>query len=292
MRDFKGKTAFITGGASGIGLGFAQIFAEAGMNIALADIEEAALARALDGLKSSGARVVALECDVADRQSMTRAAQRAFDAFGKVHLLCNNAGVSRNGPVWEIADSDWEWTIGVNLMGMIHGLQIFVPHMKAHGEPSHIVSTSSMAGMRASIAGGPYTATKYAIVGLSELLAKELAGGNIGVSVFCPNNIRTNMPYSGRNRPERFGGAIDVASDSHAAEHVAQMGARNAGGMAPREAGLRVKWGIEHDRLFIFSHAEEKPVIEERFRRILAAMDDTIALGPQGALKLTTSRAT
>jgi NAD(P)-dependent dehydrogenase (short-subunit alcohol dehydrogenase family) len=286
MRDFTGKTAFITGGASGIGLGFAEVFAEAGMNIALADIEEAALAGAVDHLKARGAQVIGLECDVADRGSMERAAQRAFAAFGKVHLLCNNAGVSRNGPIWEIADTDWEWVISVNLMGMIHGLQAFIPHMKAHGEPSHVVSTSSMAGMRQSIAGGPYTATKYAIVGLSEALANDLKGSNIGVSVFCPNNIRTRMPTSGRNRPARFGGAIDMKADPHAAEHAAIMGPRASQGMDPVEAARRVKWGIENDRLFIFSHAEEKPIIEDRFRRILAAMNDSATLGPQGALRL------
>ncbi len=167
MRDFKGKTAFITGGASGIGLGFAQIFADAGMNIVIADIEAPAIGAAVGALNARGAQAIGVECDVGDRQSYARAAERAFSAFGKVHLLCNNAGVARTGHTWEIAESDWEWTIGVNLMGTIHGLQIFVPHMKAHGEPSHIVSTSSMAGMRSSVAGGPYTATKYAIVGLS-----------------------------------------------------------------------------------------------------------------------------
>jgi NAD(P)-dependent dehydrogenase (short-subunit alcohol dehydrogenase family) len=156
--------------------------------------------------------------------------------------------------------------------------------MKGHGEPSHIVSTSSMAGMRASVAGGPYTATKYAMVGLSELLAKDLAGSNIGVSVFCPNNIRSNMPNNGRNRPTRFGGPIDAKADPHAAAHVATMMDRNRAGMDPREAGLRVKHGIENDQLFIFSHADEKAVIEDRFRRILSAMDAAAALGPQGAL--------
>ncbi|HEX4111446.1 MAG TPA: SDR family NAD(P)-dependent oxidoreductase [Stellaceae bacterium] len=284
MRDFRGKTAFITGGASGIGLGLARTFADAGMKIALADIEGPTLGAAVDDLKAGGTSVIGIECDVADRQSYSRAAARAFSAFGKIHLLCNNAGVARTGPIWEIAESDWDWTIGVNLMGMIHGLQIFVPHMKGHGEPSHIVSTSSMAGMRASVAGGPYTATKYAMVGLSELLAKDLAGSNIGVSVFCPNNIRSNMPNNGRNRPTRFGGPIDAKADPHAAEHVATMMDRNRAGMDPREAGLRVKHGIETDQLFIFSHADEKAVIEDRFRRILSAMDAAAALGPQGAL--------
>jgi NAD(P)-dependent dehydrogenase (short-subunit alcohol dehydrogenase family) len=284
MRDFAGKTAFITGGASGIGLGLAQIFAEAGMKIALADIEGPVLGAAVDQLKAAGAAVIGIECDVADRQSYGRAAERAFAAFGKVHLLCNNAGVARTGAVWEIAASDWEWTIGVNLMGMINGLQIFVPHMKAHGEPSHIVSTSSMAGMRPSVAGGPYTATKYAMVGLSEVLATELAGSTIGVSVFCPFQVRTNMPNNGRNRPSRFGGPIDAKQDAHAADHIATMRERNRDGMDPREAGLRVKKGIENDQLFIFSHAEEKRQIEERFGRILAAFDAAAALGPSGSL--------
>jgi NAD(P)-dependent dehydrogenase (short-subunit alcohol dehydrogenase family) len=284
MRDFAGKTAFITGGASGIGLGFAQTFAAAGMNIVIADIEEAAMAGAIDTLKAQGGQVIGVECDVADQQSYRRAADRAFGAFGKVHLLCNNAGVARTGPIWEIADTDWEWTIGVNLMGMIHGLQVFVPHMTAHGEASHIVSTSSMAGLRTSVAGGPYTATKYAMIGLSERLADELSGTNIGVSVFCPNNIRSNMPNNGRNRPGRFGGPIDSRSDAHAAAHVATMMDRNRAGMDPREAGLRVKKGIEAEQLFIFSHADEKPVLERRFARILADMDAAAALGPQGAL--------
>jgi NAD(P)-dependent dehydrogenase (short-subunit alcohol dehydrogenase family) len=284
MRDFKGKTAFITGGASGIGLGLAQTFADAGMNIVIADVEAPALGAAVAALNARGAQAIGVECDVADRQSYARAADRAFSAFGKVHLLCNNAGVARTGNSWEIAESDWDWTIGVNLMGMIHGLQIFVPHMKGHGEASHIVTTSSMAGMRASVAGGPYTATKYALVGLSEQLAKELADTNIGVSVFCPNNIRSNMPNNGRNRPSRFGGPIDAKTDVHAAEHIAVMQDRNRAGMDPREAGLRVKKGIENDQLFIFSHATERTVLEERFARILGDMDAAAALGPQGAL--------
>jgi NAD(P)-dependent dehydrogenase (short-subunit alcohol dehydrogenase family) len=284
MRDFKGKTAFITGGASGIGLGLAQTFADAGMNIVIADIEARALATAVSALNARGAQALGVECDVADRQSYVRAADRAFSAFGKVHLLCNNAGVARTGPTWEIAESDWEWTIGVNLMGMIHGLQCFVAHMKAHGEPSHIVSTSSMAGMRASIAGGPYTATKYALVGLSEQLARELADTNIGISVFCPNNIRSNMPNNGRNRPARFGGPIDAKVDVRAADHIATMQERNRAGMDPREAGLRVKNGIENGQLFIFSHATERAVLEERFQRILGDMDAGAVLGPEGSL--------
>jgi len=284
MRDFKGKTAFITGGASGIGLGLAQTFAEAGMNIVLADIEAPALRAAVGTLNARGAQALGVECDVADPQSYAHAADRAFSAFGKVHLLCNNAGVARTGPTWEIADSDWQWTIGVNLMGAIHGLKSFVPHMKAHGEPSHIVSTSSMAGMRASIAGGPYTATKYALVGLCEHLARELADTNIGVSVFCPNNIRSNMPNNGRNRPARFGGPIDAKLDARAAEHIATMQERNRAGMDPREAGLRVKKGIENGQLFIFSHASERTVLEERFQRILQDMDAGAALGAPGSL--------
>ncbi|HEY5208410.1 MAG TPA: SDR family NAD(P)-dependent oxidoreductase [Stellaceae bacterium] len=288
MRDFKGKTAFITGGASGIGLGLARTFADAGMNVVLADIEGPALTAAVTSLTAQGASAIGVECDVADRQSYGRAADKAFAAFGSVHLLCNNAGVARTGNIWEITESDWEWTIGVNLLGMIHGLQIFVPHMKAHGVASHIVSTSSMAGMRPSVAGGPYTATKYAMVGLSEVLATELAGSNIGVSVFCPFQVRTNMPNNGRNRPARFGGPIDPKADADAADHIATMMERNRDGMDPREAGLRVMKGIENDQLFIFSHAGEKPQVAARFDRILAAFDAAAA----PSTSATASRAT
>ena len=277
MRDFAGKTAFITGGASGIGLGLARVFAEAGANIAIADIEGPVLNGAVDQLKAEGANVIGVECDVADRAAMDRAAERTVAAFGKVHLLFNNAGVARTGHIWQIAESDWEWTIGVNLMGMIHGLQIFVPHMKAHGEPSHIVSTSSMAGLRPSIAGGPYTATKYAMVGLSEVLANELAGSNIGVSVFCPFQIRTNMPRNGRNRPARFGGPIDAKTDPHAAQHIADMAARSQNALDPKEAARRVKQGIENDQLFILSDAKDRAPVEERFARIRAAFEAAAA---------------
>jgi NAD(P)-dependent dehydrogenase (short-subunit alcohol dehydrogenase family) len=187
MNEFKGKTAFVTGGASGIGLALCRAFGQRGMNVAIADVEVAACAEAVEMLRSEGVSAIGATCDVSDRESLANAAAKAFSEFGKVHILCNNAGVSRAGPIEQVAASDWDWVIGVNLRGLIHGLQIFLPHMKAHGEDGHIVNTASMNGVAGAALAGPYCATKFAAVGISEVLAAELAGGPIGVSVLCPS---------------------------------------------------------------------------------------------------------
>jgi len=176
MDQFKGRTAFVTGGASGIGLGLCRAFGRRGMNVAIADVEAAACAQAVETLRSDGVPVIAVSCDVSDRDSLGAAAAEAFSAFGNVHILCNNAGVSRAGPIEGIAASDWDWVIGVNLKGLVHGLQIFLPHMKAHGEEGHIINTASMNGVAGAPLAGPYCATKFAVVGISEVLAAELAG--------------------------------------------------------------------------------------------------------------------
>jgi NAD(P)-dependent dehydrogenase (short-subunit alcohol dehydrogenase family) len=275
MEQLAGKTAFVTGGASGIGLGLARAFLATGMNVMLADVEELALQSALHSLSDHGSRVAGALCDVAQRESLQRAAAAAFTAFGKVHILCNNAGVSRAGPVEGIALSDWDWVVGVNLMGVVHGIEIFLPHIKVHGEGGHIINTASMAGLVPGALSGPYAATKFGVVGLSEVLAEELAGSDIGVSVLCPGWVRTRMVDNGRNRPARFGGRFDLASDTANAQRNKRFLAAVAQGMDPDAVAALVLRAVRERRLYVFTHIERRAGVEARFRRIL---DDFAAL--------------
>lgn len=202
MRELAGKTAFVTGGASGIGFALGRAFAEAGMKVMLADIETGALDAAVKSLHNVGPDVRGIECDVTDSASVERAAGASFGAFGNVHVICNNAGVAAGGGIEDIALDSWRWVLDVNLMGVVHGIRAFLPHMRAHGEGGHIVNTASMAGMQSGLGFSPYTASKFAVVGMSEGLAPQLAPFGIGVSVLCPGFVRTRIGESGRNRPE------------------------------------------------------------------------------------------
>src|SRR5205823_2975359 len=206
MRDFAGKTAFVTGGASGIGLALARAFAEAGCRVMLADIEEAPLRDALGTLENVDPEVRGVVCDVADPDSVRGAAEEAISAFGNIHILCNNAGVAGGSGVDNISLDNWRWVLDVNLMGVMHGVQALLPHMRAHGEGGHIVNTASMAGLLSGGLGfSPYVASKFAIVGMSEGLATELKPLGIGVTVLCPGFVRTRIAEAGRNRPPRYG---------------------------------------------------------------------------------------
>ena len=205
MRELAGKTAFVTGGASGIGLALGRAFAQAGMKVMLADIEAEALAAAVKSLADVGPDVRGVACDVADPASVEQAAKASFEAFGKVHVVCNNAGVAAGGGIDNISLDNWRWVLDVNLMGVLHGIRSFLPHIRAHGEGGHIVNTASMAGMTGGLGFSPYTASKFAVVGMSEGLAAQLKPLGIGVSVLCPSYVRTGIGESGRNRPERYG---------------------------------------------------------------------------------------
>ncbi|HUH84836.1 MAG TPA: SDR family NAD(P)-dependent oxidoreductase [Stellaceae bacterium] len=275
MQDFAGRGAFVTGGASGIGLALGRAFAASGMKVMLADLDEDRLDRAVRRLHQTGAAVEGVLCDVSDRAAVMAAAEKTFAAFGKVHVVCNNAGVGGGGPIHEVRPTDWEWVIGVDLMGVIHGLQAFLPHLKAHGEPAHIVNTGSMAGMLSPPGMAPYNVSKHAVVTLSETLAAELAGTSIRVSVLCPGWVKTRIHESARHRPARFGppretplGVIDRA---------AQIAEQLRAGMSPDEVAARVMAAIRDGDLHIFTHAEMRPALEERFRRILAAYDKAAA---------------
>jgi NAD(P)-dependent dehydrogenase (short-subunit alcohol dehydrogenase family) len=273
MDQFKGKTAFVTGGASGIGLALCRAFGQRGMNVAIADVEAAACAQTVATLRSEGIRAVGTACDVADRESLARAAATAFAEFGNVHVLCNNAGVSRAGPIEGIAASDWDWVIGVNLKGLIHGLQIFRPHMKAHGEQGHIVNTASMNGVAGAALAGPYCATKFAAVGISEVLAAELEGSPISISVLCPSWVKTRMLDNGRNRPAAFGGPILLDTDGSNAERNKRYAQALASGLDPAYVAELVLDAMAARRLYIFTHADRRADVEHRFELMMEGFE-------------------
>ena len=273
MREFKGKTAFVTGGASGIGFAMAKAFAERGMNVMLADVEPGALDAALKDLHPYGNHVRGVACDVGDPDSVERAAQAAFAAFGKVHILCNNAGVAAGGGIDTISVENWRWVVDVNLMGVVYGVRSFLPHMRAHGEGGHIVNTASMAGMISDMGFSPYSATKFAVVAMSEGLRPQLQTFGIGVSVLCPSFVRTKIGESGRNRQQRYGQMPQLDPKGPAAVMVEEIRKLIAAGIDPADVAARVVAAIENEELYIFTHPNMREQVEGRFAAVQAAMD-------------------
>jgi NAD(P)-dependent dehydrogenase (short-subunit alcohol dehydrogenase family) len=207
VKELAGKTAFVTGAASGIGLGIATAFAQAGAKVMLCDIEEAALSAALKQLRLTNVDVEGVKADVSLKAELVAAAEATTARYGKVHILVNNAGVGGGGPYGTWTEASWNWTMGVNLMATIWGIEIFGPLIEQHGEGGHIVSTASIAGL-ISGQSNAYNVSKYGVVALSEGLRRELAPRGIGVSVLCPGFIRTQIMNSRRNLPKRFEGAV------------------------------------------------------------------------------------
>ncbi|MGE5146174.1 MAG: SDR family NAD(P)-dependent oxidoreductase [Candidatus Eiseniibacteriota bacterium] len=270
MKDFAGKTAFVTGAASGIGRGIARTFAKAGMNVALADIQADAVEAARAEVAGLGAKAIAVTVDVSERASVERAAKAVINAFGKVHVVCNNAGVSMSGtPVEQVKPEEWDWVIGVNLYGVIHGVQTFLPLIRAHGEGGHIVNTSSIAGfqVRPGFHSGAYAVTKYGVVALSEALLNELEGSGIGVSVLAPAAVDTKIYETAKVRPKRFGGPY-ARPESDFMRTILERE-----GLHPDRVGARVLKAIEDEEFFIFTHSAPRAWIEQRYRRIMAAFD-------------------
>lgn len=279
MRELSGKTAFVTGGASGIGLALGRAFAEAGMKVMLADVEADALNAAVKNLHNIGPEVRGIDCDVADAASVARAAQATFDAFGNVHVVCNNAGVAAGGGIEDISLDSWRWVLDVNLMGVVHGIRAFLPHMRAHGEGGHIVNTASMAGMQSGLGFSPYTASKFAVVGMSEGLAPQLAPFGIGVSVLCPGFVRTRIGESGRNRPEQYGATRAPEPGSPTAMLVAMVDEMIRNGIDPADVARRVLAAIQANELYVFTHPEMRNEVEDRFTAITAAFDKAAVPG-------------
>ncbi len=217
MERFEGGAAVVTGGASGMGLAFAQRFAEAGMNIVLADIEAEPLAMAEAAIAAKGVKVMPVRTDVAKADDIASLADQSFERFGNVNILCNNAGVAGSpGASWELSKKDWDWVIDVDLWSVINGVRSFVPRMIASGQPGHIVNTASIAGLVSGLVGSPYHVAKFGVVALSEQLYFELnrAGHDIGVSVLCPGLVNTNIYDSGRNRQAEYGESATPAPDA------------------------------------------------------------------------------
>jgi NAD(P)-dependent dehydrogenase (short-subunit alcohol dehydrogenase family) len=277
MRELSGKTAFVTGGASGIGLALGRAFAQAGMKVMLADIEAEALAGAVKSLHQFGTDVRGVTCDVADPVSVERAAKASCEAFGNVHVVCNNAGVAASGGIDNISLDNWRWVLDVNLMGVLHGIHSFLPHMRAHGEGGHFVNTASLAGMNSGLGFSPYVASKFAVVGISEGLATQLKPLGIGVTVLCPGFVRTRIGESGRNRPERYGVSRTPDPASPAGLLLAHIAERLQAGLDPADVAARVLDAIREEELYVFTHPEMRDEVVDRFAAIMAAMDKAAA---------------
>jgi NAD(P)-dependent dehydrogenase (short-subunit alcohol dehydrogenase family) len=269
MEDVKGKVAFITGGGSGIGLGMAGAFIRTGMRVVIADIRPDHLEQAARLLEAGGA-VHAIQLDVTDRDAMSRAADETERVFGKVHVLCNNAGIAATGPMKLATYSDWDWTVSVNLGGVINGVQTFLPRILAHGEGGHIVNTSSMSGILPHAGAGLYITTKFAVVGMSEALRSELTVENVGVSVLCPGPVQTNIAECGRTRPAHLADTGYGESDKNRQQHSVSPLYMDAA-----KVGDRVLEGIKRNDLYIFTHSEFREGIRSRCEAVMAAVPDT-----------------
>ena len=265
MKSVSGKVAFITGGASGIGFGMARVFLRNGMKVVIADVRTDHLERSAEELKGNpDAHFLTL--DVCDRGAMARAADETLRVFGKVHVLCNNAGVGMLGGIKNTTYADWDWGMGVNLGGVINGVQTFLPHLLAHKEGGHIINTSSIGALLPMPGGVVYLTAKTALLGLTEGLRCELAEDGIGVSLLIPGPTSTNIHEVGRLRPEKF-------RDSGLGEIEQQLAGRQAptGWMNPLKTGELVLEAILHDRLFVITHNEFREGAQQRCRAMMAA---------------------
>jgi NAD(P)-dependent dehydrogenase (short-subunit alcohol dehydrogenase family) len=266
-----GKTAFVTGAASGIGLGIASRLAHSGVKVMLCDIDTSALETAVSGLRSSNVDVDYVKADVSLKAELREAAEATLARYGEVHVLVNNAGVAGGGGYGQWDDADWEWTLGVNLMGVIWGVEIFGPLIERHGQGGHIVNTSSIAGLVSSLAT-PYAVSKYGVVALSEGLRTELAPKNIGVSVLCPSAVRTQIIESVRNLPDRFKQGAAAPDWSSAPWHVGTR-ALLSRCLEPDYVGDLVVEAIEGDWPYIFTDNDYEAGVDNRFANIKASFD-------------------
>jgi len=270
MKDVKGKVAFITGGASGIGLGIAKAFVNAGMKAVIADIRQDHLEESMAYFKNNKQEknVHPIQLDVTDREAFARAAEETERVFRKVHVLCNNAGIGIIGPIKLAKFDDWDWALDVMIGGVVNGIQIFLPRILKHGEGGHIVTTSSMSGILPPLQSAIYTTAKAGVVGMCESMRGELAKDNIGVSAFCPGPVATHISEISRMRPHNY--------ETGYAEKEKELAARpnSPNWMSIEECGERVLRGILRNDLYIFTHREFKEGMAEKMEAILASFPD------------------
>jgi NAD(P)-dependent dehydrogenase (short-subunit alcohol dehydrogenase family) len=278
MKDLEGKVAFITGGASGIGLGIAKSCAKYGMKVVIVDMRQKALDEAMAYFKGKKLPVHAIKLDVTDRAAYTRAADEAEAVFGKIHVLVNNAGVGSGGPVQTLTYKDWDYSVGVNLGGTINGLVTILPRILKHGEGGHVIATSSTNGIAATGAGMPYCTTKFAIAGMMEALATELQDKNVGASVLVPGPTMTNLGQSSNeNRPAHLRNEGESGPPTSPPPRAGQARPPDRDPvvwMDPVETGERVVRAIRNNDLFIITHSEFKAGFKARHDAIMRACPD------------------
>jgi NAD(P)-dependent dehydrogenase (short-subunit alcohol dehydrogenase family) len=267
MENLKGKTAVVTGGASGIGRALCLAFAGEGAHVVVADIDEAGMAETAAGVRKAGTKALTVKADVTKLASVQALAERTWKEMGGAHVVCNNAGVAVHGGLESATHRDWEWVINVNLWGVIHGVEAFVPRMVAQKEPGHIVNTASMAGLIASQGLGVYNTSKYAVVGLSETLQKDLRQYDIGVSVLCPMGVSTNIRTSERNRPPDLHNPKGP-EDNDWFQLIGRY-------LEPENVAGRVLRAVKTNRLYVITHEEAREPLRRRFERMDKAFEES-----------------
>jgi len=271
MQELKDRVAVITGGASGIGLAIAKRFAREGMKLVLADVEEDALRKVEQEFRKAGVPVLAIRTDVSRSHDVERLAEKTLATFGAVHLVCNNAGVAPGGVVWESTVADWEWVLGVNVWGVIHGVRVFVPIMLRQDTPCHIVNTASVAGLLSVPGMGIYCVSKHAVVTLSECLHHDLTerGSKIGVSLLCPAFVPTGIVDSERNRPALLRNPSRARTPEDQAREEQMRHAVQSGRVSAEMVADMVLDAIRKERFYIFTHPRIKPAIQSRMEDVL-----------------------
>jgi NADP-dependent 3-hydroxy acid dehydrogenase YdfG len=281
MQELHDKVAVVTGAASGIGRALAHAFARNGMRVVLADVERAALDDAAQSVAATGTQALAVPTDVSRATDVERLARAALDRFGAVHVVCNNAGVAITGPLWSYTLADWQWVLGVNLWGVIHGVRVFTPILLAQGVEAHLVNTASMAGLTCVPNMGMYGASKHAVVAVSETLHHELAllASPVKVSVLCPAVVNTRIRDSARNRPAHL--SDTAAAAPRGADVEATARSLLAAGLAPEQVADAVLDAIRAERLYVFPTPDSAARIRTRMDDILAGRNPRPS-GPAG----------
>jgi NAD(P)-dependent dehydrogenase (short-subunit alcohol dehydrogenase family) len=280
LKEFKGKTAVVTGAASGIGFGLAERFAQEQMQVVLADVEEEALEKAVEKLEQVQHRVTGIRVNVLIEESVEELYAKAREQYGNIHILCNNAGIGANSgdkPIWEVEKSDWDWTLGVNFYGALYGIQAFLPHMHDHGEEGHVLTTASLAGLMGSM--GTYGVSKHAVRSLAETLNQDLRmrDSKITASVLCPGFVNTNIASSERNRPTSMAQSSKPQIDEEAAASMAEL-LRN--GKEPSEIAEIVINAIRDNVFYILPHPAWDDHLRDTFGRILSREELPTMISP------------